>query len=223
MINTKTSPDWIDLRMKGQEGMEMQQPQGNAQLAQARQQMLANRPSAEPMMEEDMMMEEELPAGSEEMMLAERANQQRSNPIAPIMQVLPDWFKAPNDPKGLGIFSQSAVAALRENGFDDKSIAQFNPTRIQPSDPIVQFLVQEAQGMMEQQQQMQEPQQMRRGGNMHYTYPEDYKSGIRKQGGSMHNLKRGQYVRFQQGGNMYEGMVKYYDPITGNFELDENY
>lgn len=33
-------------------------------------------------------------------------------------------------------------------------------------------------------------------------------------------MKRGDYVKFQYGGQAYEGSVKYYDPNTGNFELD---
>jgi len=44
-----------------------------------------------------------------------------------------------------------------------------------------------------------------------------------RRGGSMKHLRKGEYVKFQMGGSVYEGRVKYYDPYTGNFELSDNY
>ena len=216
MINTQTSPFWGGYRTKGQEGMEMEQPQpqGDPQLAQARQAMLQGAgqpqgPVADPMMEDMLMQQMEQGAmpsqGGQQMQQPQPAE----NPIMMLAQALPDWFKTSESQGGLGIFTQPAVAQLRKAGFSDREIATFNPNQVDPNSPIVQFLAQEAsssQGAQGMQPEMMQPemQQMRRGG-------------------SMKHLKKGEYVKFQMGGTVYEGKVKYYDPYTGNFELDDNY
>jgi hypothetical protein len=47
-------------------------------------------------------------------------------------------------------------------------------------------------------------------------------AGQRKMGGIVRpgKMQRGQQVQFQYGGKMYSGTVKYYDPVTGDFELE---
>jgi hypothetical protein len=216
MINTQTSPFWGGYRTKGQEGMEMQQapqPQGDPMLAQARQAMLQGAgqpqgPVADPMMEDQMMqqMEQGMMPGQGQQ---PQAPQGQPNPIDMIAQALPDWFKSDDTQGGLGIFTQPAVTQLRKAGFSDREIATFNPNQAELNSPIIQFLAQEASTMEEPQGQMEpgmQPgmEQMRRGG-------------------SMKHLKKGEYVKFQMGGSVYEGRVKYYDPYTGNFELSDNY
>jgi hypothetical protein len=216
MINTQTSPFWGGYRTKGQEGMEMEQPQpqGDPQLAQARQAMLQGAgqpqgPVADPMMEDRLMQQMEQgampPQGGQQMQQPQPAE----NPIMMLAQALPDWFKTSESQGGLGIFTQPAVAQLRKAGFSDREIATFNPNQVDPNSPIIQFLAEEAsssQGGQAMQPEMMQPemQQMRRGG-------------------SMKHLRKGEYVKFQMGGTVYEGNVKYYDPYTGNFELDDNY
>jgi hypothetical protein len=211
MINTKTSPFWGGYRTKGQEGMEMEQPQpqGDPQLAQARQAMLQGAgqpqgPVADPMMEDMLMQQMEQgampPQGGQQM----QQPQPTENPIMMLAQALPDWFKTSESQGGLGIFTQPAVAQLRKAGFSDREIATFNPNQVDPNSPIVQFLAEEASSSQGAQGMQPEMQQMRRGG-------------------SMKHLRKGEYVKFQMGGTVYEGKVKYYDPYTGNFELDDNY
>jgi hypothetical protein len=202
-----------------QEGMQMEapqqgapQPQGDPMLAQARQAMLQGAapqgPVADPMME-DQMMQQGMEVDPNAPMVDEMQPQE-GNPIEMIAQALPDWFKSDNSAGGLGIFTQPAVAEMRKAGFNDREIATFTPEQATPDNPIIQFLMEEAQGMSEMQAQQQpqmEPQmqpgmeQMKRGGQMKY-------------------LQKGQYVKFQMGGQFYEGKVKYFDPRSGNFELE---
>ena len=214
MINTKTSPFWVDYRKEAQEGMQMEapqqgapQPQGDPMLAQARQAMLQGQghpagPVADPMME-DQLMQQGMEADPNAPM-ADQMQPQQGNPIQMIAQALPDWFKSENSAGGLGIFTQPAVAELRKAGFNDREIATFSPEQATPDNPITQFLMEEAQGMSEMQEQKQ-PQaeameQMRRGGSMKY-------------------LRKGEYIKFKMGGQTYEGEVLYFDPRSGNFQL----
>jgi hypothetical protein len=211
MINTRTSPYWA------QEGMQVPQeqapqPQGNPELLAARQAMLSNRPSAEPTQGQgiDPMMDPAMQGIPQQGM-----EQGGGNPIQMIAQALPDWFKEDNGPGGLGIFTQPAVAELRKNGFSDREIASFDPSQVGPEDEIMGFLAQIAMPKGQGQPQQQMPPQ---GQPM---APEQMQAPQMKRGGSIGHLKRGEYVQFKLGGTAYSGRVKYFDPRTGNFELED--
>jgi hypothetical protein len=210
MINTKTSPFWIaqEGMQVPQEGMPQEgapQPQSNPELAAARQAMLSNRPSAEPTQGQ----------GMDPMMQGmSQQGMEQGNPIQMIAQALPDWFKEDNGPGGLGIFTQPAVAELRKNGFSDREIASFDPSQVGPEDEIMGFLAQIAMPEGQGQPQQQMPPQ---GQPM---APEEMQAPQMKRGGSIGHLKRGEYVQFKLGGTAYSGRVKYFDPRTGNFELE---